>query len=151
MMVFVVVCFIKNTKKDSAPLRDYIVLILFLLNCSFLLGINVVSLSRGGIYLLFEKETDQIQIVGSVEEITTIDTLTGARYKVEGEYRNSPGDVIVVDKEKYYIVSCGETKVGDSVRLTVLPKSHYVLELENVIEWDGGPFPSSPDPAQWNP
>ena len=129
---YVLIVFWRSGKKEST---DYAKVFLFLCIGCFLLGINVVSLSRGGIFLLFEKETDQIQIEGIVEETIEIDSLTGAEYRDDNPFRNhGHGEALVIKGEKYYLTSYGDTKVGDYVRLSILPKSHFVLELNRVLK-----------------
>ena len=41
------------------------------------------------------------------------------------------GGAIVINGEKYYLITYGDTKVGDYVYLSVLPKSHFVMEIRN--------------------
>ncbi len=85
--------------------------------------------------MLFEHESAQIQIEGVVEETIEIDSLTGAKYRVDNQYSNhGHGEALVVGGETYFLISYGDTKVGDFVRLSVLPKSHFVLELNNNTE-----------------
>ncbi len=102
-------------------------LIALLSVAGFLLGINVACLSRGGFCLLFENEADQIQIEGIVEKTVEIDSLTGAKYDVDNNHGN--GEALVINGEEYYMFSYGDTKVGDYVYMSVLPRSHFVMEL----------------------
>lgn len=95
--------------------------------CAFLLVINIIRLSRGGILLLFEKEADQVQVSGVIDEIIEIGFLTGARYDIEAN--NGNGEAIVVNGEKFYLTTCGEFDVGDYVVLNVLPRSGFVLSI----------------------
>lgn len=94
----------------------------------FLLSINLVPLFRGGIHLLYEKETDQIQVTGTIEKTMGIDFFTGAKYDTENN--NGNGEIIVVNGKKYYLMTYGDFGVGDDVVLDVLPRSGFVLKME---------------------
>ena len=87
-----------------------------------------IPLFRGGIYLLFEKETDQIQVSGIIEGTAEIDSLTGAKYDTENNAGN--GEIVIVNGKKYYLMSYGDFGVGDHVILHVLPRSGFVLKME---------------------
>lgn len=67
--------------------RDFFIDTLYSL---FLLIINLIPLFRGGIYLLYENETDQIQVSGKIEDTIEINSLTGAKYHTENN--NGNGD-----------------------------------------------------------
>ncbi|MCH5316660.1 MAG: hypothetical protein J1E05_01670 [Eubacterium sp.] len=102
--------------------------ILFFLIPAFLITINLFPLLRGGIYLLFEKETDQIQVSGKIEDTMEIDSYTGQKYDTENNH--GYGEIIVVNGEKYYLTTYGDFGVGDDVILDVLPRSGFVLKME---------------------
>lgn len=126
-LICVILGFIKNKTFDIIEIGKCVLLLS--IGC-YLFGINAIHLSRGGLYLLFEHESSQIQISGIVEETIEIDSVTGAKYRVENQYSNhGNGEALVVNGEKYYLITYGDTKVGDFVHLSVLPKSHFVLEL----------------------
>lgn len=113
---------------EASPLTKAISSIIFLLMPLFLIIVNLFPLFRGGIYLLYEKEKNQIQISGTIENTIEIDSYTGAFYDVENNHGN--GEVIVVNGEKYYLTTYGDFGVGDDVILNVLPKSGFVLKME---------------------
>ena len=46
----------------------------------YLFTVSAISLCRGGIYLLFEDESDQIEIEGIVEETIEIGSWAGTKY-----------------------------------------------------------------------
>ena len=74
----------------------------------FLITINSIHLSRGGIYLLFEDEQQSIQINGVIEQTYRIDSLTGSKYDVEQNHGR--GEVIVVNGKKYYLMTFGDLR-----------------------------------------
>ena len=128
-LIIVMVGFIKHKPYNTLEVVECVILLS--IGC-YLFGINAIHLSRGGLYLLFEHESSQIQVDGVVEETIEIDSITGAKYRVENQYSNhGHGEALIVNGEKYYLITYGDTKVGDFVRLSVLPKSHFVLELSN--------------------
>ena len=119
--------------------------------CCFLFGIEAIHLLRGGIFLLIENEEDQVQVAGIVEKTIDFNPQIGSRYFSVAPYQNNPlygdhpwGGGLVINGEKYFLVSYGDTKVGDYVRLTVLPKSHYVLELNKELRKSTGDKKPSP-------
>ena len=101
---------------------------IFLIGCLFLIAINSIHLFRGGIYLLTEKESDVININGTIEETIEIDFLTGSKYNVENNHGR--GEAIVINGTRYYLTTYGDLKVGDNVSITVLPKSKFILEIQ---------------------
>lgn len=106
--------------------------IIGLISTCFLFTISAIHLSRGGIYLLFEDESDQIEIKGIVEETIEIDAWTSPKYDGEEQYNNyGRGEALVVNGVKYYLIEYGNIKVGDYVHMLVLPRSHFVLEIIN--------------------
>lgn len=125
--IYSLVMIIKD-RGASSP-KKIIVSILFLFISLFLLIINLYPLFRGGIYLLFEKETDQIQVSGKIEDTMEIDFYTGQKYDTENNH--GYGEIIVVNGKKYYLTTYGDFGVGDDVILDVLPKSGFVLKMES--------------------
>ena len=97
-------------KENSLTLVLLAVLILFI-------TISAVPLLRGGIYLLFEKESD-----------VEIDGITGGKYGTENN--NGRGEALIVNGAKYYLTTYGDLKVGDSVVMSVLPRSRFVLNIQ---------------------
>jgi len=93
----------------------------------YLIIINLTPLLRGGVHLLYEKEENKTQISGMVEETGEVDFITGAKYGVE-QNRGS-GESITIQGIKYYLVTYGDLKIGDSVTAEVLPKSKFVLSI----------------------
>lgn len=115
-------------KIEASQLTKAISSIIFLLIPLFLIIVNLFPLFRGGIYLLYEKEKDQIQISGTIENTIEIDSYTGAFYDAENNH--GYGEIIIVNGEKYYLTTYGDFGVGDDVILNVLPRSGFVLKME---------------------
>ena len=121
-----IISFIKGRR--TTGVTNYTKLIVLLAIFFGLFSINAIHISRGGYYLLFEKETDQIQIDGIIENMLETDFYTGAKYDVENN--KGSGEAIIVNGEKYYLMTYGNFKSGDHVLLSVLPQSHFVLKIE---------------------
>lgn len=122
-------------KKGMAPnllqwFKENIVSCIFIVLFLFLVTINSIHLLRGGIYLLFENEADTIKITGVIEKTIEIDAITGSKYNVDNNFGR--GEAIVVNGNKYYIMSYGDLKEGDQVILEVLPRSKFVLKIEKI-------------------
>ena len=128
-LILCIISFVSFFKgRVTQPNKKYIAFIAFISTSLFLMIINLFPLFRGGIYLLYEKETDQIQVSGKIEDMIEIDFLTGAKYRTENN--NGNGEIIVVNSKKYYLTTYGDFDVGDYVILHVLPRSRFVLKLE---------------------
>ncbi len=105
---------------------------ILLLVCFLLICINAIILLRGGIYLLFEKEADAVEISGVIEHTVEIDGITGGKYGVKNNYGR--GEALIIDGKKYYLTTYGDLKVGDRVVMLVLPKSKFVLEIKKATQ-----------------
>ena len=125
-------CFSKNKENCPRTATDIAKLLLFFGLIIFLMSNHLVVLFRGGIYLLWEKETDQIQVSGKIEETMEIDAYTGVKYGTENNHGR--GEVIVVNGKKSYLTTYGDFGVGDDVILNVLPRSGFVLKMERASE-----------------
>lgn len=126
-LIIAVVSFIKNCRSHSVEgvLKAAFVASIFL----FLIIGNVIPLVRGGIYLLFEKENDAIQLSGQIEKTIELAHYGGGRYG-STENNHGYGEAIVVNGETYYLTTYYDFKVGDNVVIDVLPRSRIVLRLE---------------------
>ena len=69
-LIIVMVGFIKHKPYNTLEVVECVILLS--IGC-YLFGINAIHLSRGGLYLLFEHESSQIQVDGVVEETIEID------------------------------------------------------------------------------
>ena len=128
--LFAITLFGVLKQKNTRSLKKNLLSISLLCVFAFLVTINLIPLFRGGIFLLVEKEKDQIQIFGTIEETIELDFLTGSKYDVENNQGN--GEAIVVDGEIYYLVSYGDFDIGSDVKLSVLPRSGFVLKIEQM-------------------
>lgn len=94
----------------------------------FLITINGIRLVRGGVHLLWEKPHHAVRVSGEIERIIEMDSFTGGKYGTANN--NGRGEGIVVNNKTYYLTTCGDYQVGDSVNLLVLPRSRFVLEMD---------------------
>ena len=113
---------IKNSKKNV------IKVIVFSLVAITFLSNNLITLLRGGIYLLFENENDSVIISGTIEDQIELTSLEGRKYKVHKNYGR--GEALIINGTKYFIISYGDFKKGDVVTLRILPKSKIVLGID---------------------
>lgn len=131
-VVICVICYssIKGTDKNTVV--GHIGTCLYFCIPVCLLVINLIVLSRGGIWLLYEKETDNIRINGTIEKIENIDAVTGAKYQTTDN--NGNGKIIFINSQKYYLMTTGNLKAGSNVVAKVLPRSHFILSIEELGE-----------------
>ena len=101
----------------------------------FLIVVNVVPLARGGIHLLYEKESDQIKETGVIEEKIEIPSFGGAKYETENN--NCFGEAIVFNGKKYYLTTYYDLQLGDYVDVSVLPRSRFVLNIKKLQHTTG--------------
>jgi len=105
--------------KKSSLLKNLVIIIGFLL----LLSINIVRLSNGGFWLLFEDETDSIITHGEISSIEEISTMRFPNI-------NGYGKEITIDDEQYISMHFDEYEIGDYVTIRYLPRSKYVLSIK---------------------
>ena len=96
-----------------------------------LISVNIVDVSNGGIFLLSEKEEDAIEMYGEIEEIFDPRHVYG-KYTVN--QKHVFGEYIVINGTKYYLMTSGDLKEGDTVNMKVLPRSRFVLEIQRTID-----------------
>lgn len=112
---------------ERAAFGDYRGVILFVL--LILLGVLLVSsLFQGGIHLIYERADDAVTVSGTIEEIHKRSALSGTRYTSHGE--TSSGYDYTVNGVTCTGMALGTLEVGDEVTVTYMPKSGFVLAIE---------------------
>ena len=112
--------------KKSSLLKNLVIIIGFLL----LLSINIVRLSNGGFWLLFEDESDSIITHGEISSIEEISTMRFPNI-------NGYGKEITIDDEQYISMHFDEYEIGDYVIIRYLPRSKYVLSIKEANSTTG--------------
>ena len=107
--------------------------IIGLIILAILISYLLVPLTRGGYYLLFEKEQDAITLEGVVQETFDNDSFGASRYGFEQNEGHGGG--IIINGTRYYVMTYGTIQPGDYVRLKILPKSKFVLEWAILNNW----------------
>ena len=113
--------------EKSSLLKDIVMIFGFIL----LLSINIVRLSDGGFWLLFEDESDSIITHGEISSIEEISTMRFPNI-------NGYGKEITIDDEQYISMHFDEYEIGDYVEIRYLPKSKYVLSIQSGYQSDDG-------------
>ena len=95
----------------------------------FLLRINIGILSFGGIYLPKEKKEDAIILQGEISEIKEL-----SRYEFPNptKYHELRGVQFTVNGVECAAPIKGSLEVGDTVEVVYLPKSGYVLSIQEI-------------------
>ena len=114
-------------REDSLKAKGLFVHSIFLLAMILLLVVHLIPLLRGGIFLFSEKEADKIVISGIIEKIEEINYCSGVHYNTDEKKRS--GEALIINGNKYYIVTHGQFNVGDRVLMEVLPQSKFVLKI----------------------
>ena len=88
----------------------------------FLAGVNVKTLCSGGGCLFVEDETSVVETSGMISHIERVG---------KHEYQ------IILENTTYLIIDIGEYSEGDYVQISYLPKSGYVLSIQEESENPG--------------
>ncbi len=99
--------------------------ILVLLTGLFITVNSVRILSNGGVFLPYESEADAVSIQGVVKEATEMN-LHVLSYQSANHIKGK-GASVLVNEERFYMVSIGSIQVGDTIEILYLPKSHFSL------------------------
>lgn len=136
VLTIMVISLCKDFFSQNSPgwLKANLSELLFLLIPLIILTLNIVNISRGGIFLLSEKEKDAVNVTGVIERTIEIDSLTGSKYGVENN--RGFGEIIVVDGKKYKLMTYGDLREGDFVKMEVLPRSGYVLRIDKAGNYE---------------
>ncbi len=91
-----------------------------------LLGKNLIT--GGGIHLTYERPKAAVTVEGTLESVQPLSAWSGIRYMAYGEsssgYEYTIGDLNLTGMAK------GTLEAGDAVSVTYLPKSGFVLSIE---------------------
>lgn len=107
--------------KDKTGLLFFIIMIVVAV-------VMVNSLLQGGIHLIYERSDDAVTVEGTLESIEKVSPLSGARYMVGNE--SSFGYTYTIDGVECTGMALGTLEEGDQVTATYLPKSGFVLSIE---------------------
>ena len=91
-----------------------------------LLGKNLVT--GGGIHLVYERPKAAVTVEGTVETVKANSIWTGVRYTAYGE--STSGYTYTIDGKELTGMAKGTLEPGDEVTVTYLPKSGFVLSIE---------------------
>lgn len=123
--------------KNYFPKKQLILLVLILILSSIKDAYeDAGQLLHGGIYLLWEKESDAVGMQGKITEITELDNYSLPRiecdYYENLKYGDPKGYEFTINSIQCTAPVKGSLKVGDYVSVTYLPKSGYVLYIDRV-------------------
>jgi len=94
------------------------------------------QLSHGGIYLLWERESDAVGMQGKITEITELSQYSLPRiecdYYEDLKYGDPKGYEFTINGIQCIAPVKGSLKVGNYVSVTYLPKSGYILYIDQV-------------------
>ena len=91
-----------------------------------LLGKNLIT--GGGIHLVTERPEAAVTVEGTLEEVKANSIWNGLRYSAYGE--SSSGYTYTVNGQTLKGMAKGTLEAGDEVTVTYLPKSGFVLSIE---------------------
>ena len=121
-----------NGLLDEKPKLKFVVYlsggVIAILFSLLLIIINVNILRNGGFYLSMEKEWEAKQTGGIIEDVKEVSLVNKGYPDNDNHY--SRGTVVIVEGQRFYMMTSGNLKIGDRVIVKYLPKSKYVLEIE---------------------
>ena len=89
---------------------------------------DIGFLSHGGIHLIHEQEADAVEIKGTIESIVILDGRVFPETNLY-EKSESSGAQFIIDGVPCIAFTKGNFKVGDEVCVFYLPKSGYILSM----------------------
>lgn len=110
---------------------DGVNLLLAISVCVFFLCMNLGRLFHGGICLIWERETDAVDVYGVITEIKDLGRFAFPNMESDYGYSDKNGVQFTIDGTKCTAISKGEFVVGDYVAVSYLPESGYVLSISN--------------------
>lgn len=116
-------------RKEAVEFGDSKVVLLFIL-LIVVAAILCNILLHGGIHLILERPGSAVTTQGTIEEINACGILESPKYTFSGE--NSNGYKITIGDVTCTSMALGSLEVGDEVTVTYMPKSGFVLSIEEV-------------------
>ena len=103
---------------------------IFLFVAMLLVGVMLAGnlVTGGGLHLITERPKDAVTVEGTLELVEPYSIWTGIRYTSNGE--SSSGYKYVVNGQTLTGMARGTLEAGDEVSVTYLPKSGFVLSIE---------------------
>ena len=89
-------------------------------------------LAHGGIYLIGEKEEAAIALQGEISDMEELADFSFPRVKTQYEYEGYHGVQFTVNGVECAAPIKGSLEVGDTVEVVYLPKSGYVLSIQEI-------------------
>lgn len=129
MCVSAVSHLITVTIQQKSTSRDIVNFLLTMLVCSFFLCINAGRLLYGGIHLIYERESNAVEVQGEILEIRELGRCSFPKLKTEYRHNETNGVQFLIDGIECAAVTRGTLEVGDNVTVTFLPKSGYILSI----------------------
>lgn len=87
-----------------------------------------VILSHGGFSLITERPKDAMTVTGTIEQIEARSSFESMKFW--SDYGESYGIEFTVDEITCVAMAQGDLEVGDQVTVTYMPKSGFVLSIE---------------------
>jgi len=129
MIVSAVVDLITVIIHQKLSSRAVVNFLFSVLVCGFFLCMNAGRLLHGGIHLIYEKESDAVEVQGKILEIKELGRYSFPELETEYESSETNGVQFLIDGVECTAVTRGALEVGDNVTVTFLPKSGYILSI----------------------
>jgi len=89
---------------------------------------SVHILRNGSVFLPLEKELEAECVGGVIEKTEEMSFLKRGYPDIENN--SGLGESLIINDKRYYVMTYGNYRIGDKVRVFFLPKSKYVLKIE---------------------
>lgn len=108
---------------------DIAKLLLTVLVCTFFLCMNIGRILHGGIHLIYERDSDAIEIQGEISNIEELGRFSFPELKTDYGYGETNGVQFTINGIKCSAALQGNLNVGDNVTVIYLPQSGYILSI----------------------
>lgn len=118
--------------KKKRSLRDISVYAFLALGYAFVVCTSIGQLSNGGIHLRDEREADALEIEGEITNIKGLGLFSFPVVKGDYKHDEKNGYEFTINGIQCKAVLKRSLKVGDYVTVKYLPKSGYILYIDEV-------------------
>lgn len=87
-------------------------------------------LLHGGIHLIYERADDSVTVQGTIEDVQPCSIFSSPKYNTNKE--NSNGYLLTIGNVTCTSMALGDLEVGDMVSVVYMPKSGFVLSIEEI-------------------
>ena len=120
----------QKVRGEQVELPGFQAVLMFIVLIVLLVILFNMLISGGGLGLITDRADDALTVEGVIEEIHPGTIWSNPRYTVNGEISN--GYTLVIDGVECFSMAKGELEIGDTVSASYMPKTGYVLNIQEI-------------------